>query len=1337
MTTGGSSDSVSRIREVFLRARELPEGVERDTYLEKACRDQPRMLSRVMRMLVRESTSRTFLEDSPGASSLLAGQVSLIGTVIDHYRIAERLGEGGFGEVFRVEQTEPVKRELALKIIKPGMDSREVIARFEGERQALALMDHPHIAQVYDAGTTETGRPYFVMELVRGKPITRFCESRQLTISERLVLFQKVCAAVQHAHQKGIIHRDLKPSNIVITTDEVSGEAIPKIIDFGIAKSLQGPLTDRTLVTQREVLLGTPAYMSPEQLELGSENLDTRTDIYALGILLYELLSGVQPFERKTLERAAFAEVQRIIREVEPPKPSDRVRTLGDSVVTLSGTETMVAPALERVLRGDLDWIVMKSIEKERERRYQGAGELVEDIKRYLENKPVEAGPPSQAYRLKKFVRRHRVGVAFSVALAVAVVTGFILVVIGFSRASHERDRAQLAEIVAEAGAVRAEAIQTLYEPYRWDRPNQQSGFLMLGSNEEPVATSHSLRISLSSLAARLDKNPPGLEAVERELRKTLADSYLALEMTAEAIDQLDRLIELNDEAYGTNDVRYADSLMDKATALDRGFDGLVDFSFGYSHRRGNPAWQVQEAHHLAMEALAIYRRHNHASSYVADAILVGGVEDVEECDTLWRDMLEFRKHQGGEDTALWAGSLLQFGLCLAYKGRFDEAEPIIQEAWGALRSQDDGPYSVIYDAAPTVGEIYRRANRPDEAERIYRAEITKLENKVRGEFNISYESALGRLDTLLEAQGRPDPEVKRKLARIALWRELNPALCRVEYAVRVNAPGTYRFYLRWDGFDGLSNSIAVRIRELRDGPGGVIADVYGFTVPGFPGDADFATINNWQDRASFEDSGHPRVEGVPVEWVIAEPGTYTIQLIGSETGAAVDAFVLQRACMPAPTESGPPRDRQNPDGSYTVVDGRIVVEAEAYSGRIPGRITDWLMVPGADEGVIGFENYTGDGYLQVLPESDAITPGELLRVRAQGAHLEGDDYRALDLCRKAVQLDPSARSYFQRGRAYERLGDYLCAIEDFQKAVELNPNDWTPFRHFWDCHLRVGNNDFVIDMIRPYVEVEGAWVRFIVEDLALARVQKGLWREAIAGIQPKGPGDRYWILRGDIYAQHNAYEEARQEYLTGARTGRGSIRPYSKLAALYLVDRDRVAYEACLENMPPVREDRMEQHRLYLWQSLLGPDTCPDREELKRTLARFLNRFDPKRVDDQLARAELAGGAFYRLGDYDRAVALLTEAQEIEAESRGNYRSRWMFFLAMARQGQGRSDEAREWFDRAEVFLAEERISVPAREDPAHPWPWENAETVELLREEAAAIIGVQTEPEHTAMPD
>ncbi len=369
-----------------------------------------------------------------------ATPVSQPGRSIGSYRLLQKLGEGGMGEVWLAEQTRPVHRQVALKLIKPGMDSAQVVARFEAERQALALMDHIGIATVFDGGTTPEGRLYFAMEYVKGEPITTYCDRHKLAMPERLALFLQVCEGVQHAHQKGVVHRDLKPSNVLVAVND--DHAVPKIIDFGVAKATAQHLTDRTLFTELGAFVGTPEYMSPEQAEMGGLNIDTRTDVYALGVLLYELLTGATPFDLKTLREAGLDAIRRTIREKDPPRPSMHVTQMGPASVKAAQSRQTEPVRLARQLRGDLDWITMKALEKDRTRRYQTANDLANDVRRYLSDEPVSAGPPSAAYRAKKFVRRHRFGVGAAATLALMLVAFAAAMAVLAQRIAAERDRA-------------------------------------------------------------------------------------------------------------------------------------------------------------------------------------------------------------------------------------------------------------------------------------------------------------------------------------------------------------------------------------------------------------------------------------------------------------------------------------------------------------------------------------------------------------------------------------------------------------------------------------------------------------------------------------------------------------------------------------------------------------------------------------------------------------------------------------------------------------------------------------------------------------------------------
>jgi serine/threonine protein kinase len=428
--------------DIFLKAVEIPSREHRQAYLAAACPDDA-LRGQVHALLEASARAGSFLE-APAPDLVVTADEPLAerpGTVIGPYKLLEQIGEGGFGVVFLAEQQEPLRRKVALKVLKPGMGTRQVVARFEAERQALALMDHPNIAQVHDGGSTASGRPYFVMELVKGVPLTDYCDQNSLPIRERLALFIAVCQAVQHAHHKGIIHRDIKPSNVLVTRHDVT--PVVKVIDFGIAKATGQQLTEKTLFMHFAQMMGTPLYMSPEQAGLSDLDVDTRSDIYSLGVLLYELLTGTTPFDKERFKEAGYDEMRRIIREEEPPRPSTRLSTLGQAATTASTRRQSDPKRLSQILRGELDWVVMKCLEKDRSRRYETAAALGQDLERYLRHEPVLACPPSAWYRLRKLAQRNRGAVIAAGAVFCALLLGIVGTTFGLIRAEIRRLEAE------------------------------------------------------------------------------------------------------------------------------------------------------------------------------------------------------------------------------------------------------------------------------------------------------------------------------------------------------------------------------------------------------------------------------------------------------------------------------------------------------------------------------------------------------------------------------------------------------------------------------------------------------------------------------------------------------------------------------------------------------------------------------------------------------------------------------------------------------------------------------------------------------------------------------
>ena len=502
---------------------------ERWAFIERECGNDDALRAEVRALLHAHEAADGFMMDDGPLSPEIEEQLARLkpeesGEMIGPYKLREQIGEGGFGSVWVADQERPVRRRVALKIIKIGMDTKEVIARFEQERQALAMMDHPNIAKVLDAGATQFGRPFFVMELVHGVKITDYCDDQQLSTQQRIELFITVCQAVQHAHQKGIIHRDLKPSNILVTIND--GEAVPKVIDFGVAKATQGRLTEQTVYTQFQQMIGTPLYMSPEQAEMTSLDIDTRSDIYALGVLLYELLTGHTPIDQDTMARIGMDEMRRMIREVDPPRPSLRVKTFDGAELTTAAKRRHIDPAkLTGALRGDLDWIVMKCLEKDRKRRYDTANGLALDLQRHLKNEVVIARPPTTAYLLGRLIRRNKLAFAAGVAIAVTLVVGIAASTWQAVVATNARSAAQTAQVQAqskqkeaEAQSQRAEAEKQRADTQaRKATESQQQSRRLLYASDMNLAQQSLLQNNLGKARRLLDRHRP--QPGEEDLR--------------------------------------------------------------------------------------------------------------------------------------------------------------------------------------------------------------------------------------------------------------------------------------------------------------------------------------------------------------------------------------------------------------------------------------------------------------------------------------------------------------------------------------------------------------------------------------------------------------------------------------------------------------------------------------------------------------------------------------------------------------------------------------------------------------------------------------------------
>jgi serine/threonine protein kinase/tetratricopeptide (TPR) repeat protein len=741
-------------------------------------------------------------------SAVTVGLTEKAGDRIGRYRLLEEIGHGGCGVVYMAEQEQPVRRKVALKVIKLGMDTRQVVARFEAERQALALMDHPNIAKVLDAGATETGRPYFVMELVGGIRITDYCDQNHLSTQQRLDLFIQVCRAIQHAHQKGIIHRDIKPSNVLVTNQD--GVPVPKVIDFGIAKATQGRLADDTVFTAFEQFLGTPAYMSPEQAQLGGLDVDTRSDIYSLGVLLYELLTGKTPFDSKELLAAGLEAMRRTILEKEPPTPSTRLKQafVGDDVTLKSppadepATEQEVIPTgrerrllqrkeLIHQLRGDLDWIMMKCLEKDRARRYETANALATDIGRHLNNEPVAAGPPGNVYRFQKLVRRNKLTFAAGSAIVAALVAGLAVSTWALAKQGQARRDADAQRGQAQAEAAKSQQVALFLK----------DTFAAVGPSKALGRDATMLREILDKTSERVGRELTNQPEVESELCATLGTVYSELGDLTNAAAMHQRALDIRRRLNGDQHTNVASSLNDlgtvlqvqgrldeaevlhrKALVIRRGLLGPSHPDAAQSLRelgrdlfmhgeliRSNRQARYAEGESALREALAIQRKAlgnesiEVASTLSSLAWALRLRNKSPEAEVLGRESLDMYQRLYGKDHPALAGVWDALGLALEKQGKLAEAETAYRQAMAARQKFLGGEHPGLRWSFVYLGRLFWNQWRLPEAEEMFRKLAARPEQQLA--YTDYVVTGISSVAQLLVAQGKPGEAA-------AVWRD-------------------------------------------------------------------------------------------------------------------------------------------------------------------------------------------------------------------------------------------------------------------------------------------------------------------------------------------------------------------------------------------------------------------------------------------------------------------------------------------------------------------------------------------------------------------------------------
>jgi serine/threonine protein kinase/tetratricopeptide (TPR) repeat protein len=1288
-------------KEVFNRARQIAVPEERLAYLQKACEHESAAMHRVLQLLRVYDQERSFLESSPVGHRTTIDEplAERPGTMIGPYKLLEQIGEGGFGVVFLAEQTEPVRRKVALKILKPGMDTRQIVARFEAERQALAIMDHPNIAKVLDGGQTASGRPYFVMELVKGLPITDYCDLAQLTTRERLELFVHLCQAVEHAHQKGIIHRDLKPSNVLVMVHDTT--PVAKVIDFGVAKALGQELTDKTLFTGFAQLVGTPLYMSPEQTGQSGVDVDTRSDIYALGVLLYELLTGTTPFDKERLKAVGYDELRRIIREEEPPRPSTRISTLGTAATTVSTQRKSDPKRLSRLFRGEPDWIVMKCLEKDRNRRYETASALSADVQRYLHDEPVQACPPSAVYCFRKFARRKKT------ALAIASMALSFMAMVGGGGGWLMRDRA----------ARQWEADSKVLAALEAAEPRLREG----------------------------QPKDPALLAADQRMRAALESDRLSPEIRQSA-EQLRRDVRMLGELDEIR-LRQAESnggeMFDSAGAEKQYADAFTAYGIELAAMEPSQAAArvrasaIREALLEGLDAwMLLTPKEDQPHAWLA------AVAD-EADDSPWRRT--FRKAALAADTrrlkelAGRAETLAQPPSVLAWLGSALHAAGLPEDAAAILRQAQQrypGDFWLNYDLGHflSFGPLphqpdkylgYFRAAvaiRPQSAEARSILGLALLSTGETDEAITALQQAIAlaprfatariNLGTALTKKGQPDDA-------IAAWRE----------AVRV-APGFHEAHIiladALNAKGRRDEAITEYEETLRLEKDFAQSHAYHYRLPTQRADYDRHQKNFAQARGKLSSALKDR--GVAYN----NAGQFDQAIADLSKAIALDPKNMSAWCERALSHIWL--------GQYdiAVAECSKAIELDANFWWVwDVRGLSYNALHRYDEALADLNRAVELEPKNPRARSDRASIylslqryGEALADCSQASELDPKNHLTLNnaawclvncpdqkirdwnqaviLAKKAVELAPAVGDYWNTlGAALYRAGRWKEAVAALEKSIQSrNGGDSLDWFFLAMAHYQLGDKEQARKWFTPAV----LWLhKHQPTNTELGRFHAEA--AALLGLAEQPPPTQKQSQTDDV----EIYDLVVKEAISG-NPDQVIVHYWHALVRLGAGDRTgyRRACAAMLERFAQKDPPKVAQ-RWVAWTCVLSQDSGvkPGRVvELAEQLA-------TQNAKNRTEQTKL-GAALYRAGRFEEAVRQLDKAEALPANRTQAWEYTW-FFLAMAHQHLGHAEDARHWLEKAQKQM--ERTN-------SADLPWNRRLTLQLLRREAEVLLGSKDEP-------
>jgi tetratricopeptide (TPR) repeat protein len=1221
-------------KSIFGQALALLSPAEQAAFLDKACGDDAQMRAEVEALLEAHREAGSFLKDRGAApvATLDDPRREGPGTVIGAYKLVQEIGEGGMGTVWMAQQHEPVKRVVALKVIKPGMDSKQVLARFEAERQALALMDHPNIAKVLDAGSTAAGRPYFVMELVKGAPLTRYCDEHRLTPKQRLELFVPVCQAIQHAHQKGIIHRDIKPSNVLVALYD--GKPVPKVIDFGIAKAAGQQLTERTLVTGFGAVVGTLEYMSPEQAELNQLDIDTRSDIYSLGVLLYELLTGTTPLDRKRLKEAAMLELLRIIREEEPPKPSTRLSTT-EELPSVAANRGLEPKKLSGLVRGELDWIVMKALEKDRNRRYETANGLAMDVQRYLADEPVQACPPSAWYRFGKFVRRNRAALTTMVLVAAALLTTVIVLVISnisISREEKEKSEALDAKDAAlgEANASRQQAeenlslvLAALDEVYITEAEKRLAAYRSEPNNPE---------LTQDPRQTQVDRNflQKGMGFYEKLIQPGNAEPAARFQ-TGKAyrrVGILQRELKQHDKAADA--LAKAVSLLDKL-AEECPTEPQYRWELAQAYRWQGNVWAYTKVQKPDQAEQAYRRAATLAEELAADD----------------RTRSEYRLHA--------ATYRVEFGMALRMVKRIEQAEEEYLKAlklWKELVQEAPAERWYRHELAynlESLGWLWEGVNQPEKAEPFFRQALKYHEELVAEDPTVAdNQERLARtqvhLAQVLTSMGRlPDGE-KARGAALAVLEKQDPKTVADLHARAETYRGLHEYDKALDDY-----SKAIELEPMNPNTWNARGYCYNHLPVPQP-DKAFADLTKAIKLDPKSSQAHSNLGTA-----LAKQG---------KLDEAVAEY--HKAIELDPNNTWPHSNlgyalTKQGKLDEAVAECHKAIELEPNNALAHTNLGYALTKQGKLDEAIAEHRRA----IELDPKSAA--PHNNLGIGLLG---QGKRDEAVAEFRKAIELDPKdALAHSNLGIALMDRGKVKEAVVEHRKAIELDPRNAVSHSNLGIALRKQGKLDDAVAACRKAIELDpkNAKAHYnlgIVLDLQGKREEAvAEYREAIA-LNPTDPKPHI-NLGGELHAQ-GRLDEAITEYRKAIELGPSDELPHVNLAGA-LTAQGRLD-EAVAEYREAIRLDPHSVAQLYIRQ------TEQKAVLMKRLPAVLVGKDHPKDAAEELAFAQLCQehrkqyAAAVRF--YDDAFAA---APNLAEDSKLPHRRQAACAAALAGCGQGK----------------------------------------------------------------